>query len=169
MGHRAVCHACRDGRVPAVRKPGCFLPRSAGLHQGVVSPVGIFRRSRKYLPAPGARVLLRRRRGTGFRGTFGRRLRPMLLDDTVLPTDILLADGSRAAHDFSGEELREASRALRGSPSCGRMPVEYITGRCGTPRPERQRVGSKDRRESHPSTRSGPLRSTRGDAHPQVA
>lgn len=39
----------------------------------------------------------------------------MLLDDTILPTTVLLPDGTRLAYDFSGEELREACRALRGS------------------------------------------------------
>ncbi|WP_018440979.1 SpvB/TcaC N-terminal domain-containing protein [Trinickia symbiotica] len=39
----------------------------------------------------------------------------MLLDDTILPATVLLPDGSRVAYDFSGEELREACRALRGS------------------------------------------------------
>jgi RHS repeat-associated protein len=39
----------------------------------------------------------------------------MLLDDTVLPSDVLLPDGSRAPYDLSGEELREACRALHGS------------------------------------------------------
>jgi len=39
----------------------------------------------------------------------------MLLDDTVLPTTILLPDGSRTPYDLSGEEMREACRALRGS------------------------------------------------------
>jgi RHS repeat-associated protein len=39
----------------------------------------------------------------------------MLLDDTVLPAAILLPDGSRIPYDPSGEELREACRALRGS------------------------------------------------------
>jgi RHS repeat-associated protein len=42
-------------------------------------------------------------------------LEAMLLDDTVLPTTILLPDGSRIAYDLSGEEMREACRALRGS------------------------------------------------------
>jgi RHS repeat-associated protein len=42
-------------------------------------------------------------------------LESMLLDDTVLPTTILLPDGSRLAYDLSGEEMREACRALRGS------------------------------------------------------
>src|SRR5207237_1058001 len=42
-------------------------------------------------------------------------LKAMALDDTVLPTDILLPDGSRLAYDLSGEEMREACRALRGS------------------------------------------------------
>ncbi|MBZ5605803.1 MAG: toxin, partial [Acidobacteriia bacterium] len=39
----------------------------------------------------------------------------MLLDDTILPTDILLPDGTRIAHDPSDEEAFEAVRALRGS------------------------------------------------------
>jgi RHS repeat-associated protein len=39
----------------------------------------------------------------------------MLLDDTLLPADVLLASGARLAYDFSGEERREACRALRGS------------------------------------------------------
>ena len=39
----------------------------------------------------------------------------MLLDDTTLPTNILLQDGTRIAYDLSGEEMREACRALRGS------------------------------------------------------
>jgi len=42
-------------------------------------------------------------------------LESMLLDDTVLPTAILLPDSSRLAYDLSGEEMREACRALRGS------------------------------------------------------
>jgi hypothetical protein len=39
----------------------------------------------------------------------------MLLDDTVLPSEIRLPDGSRLPYDLSGEELRESCRALRGS------------------------------------------------------
>ncbi|MGA9668945.1 MAG: SpvB/TcaC N-terminal domain-containing protein, partial [Terracidiphilus sp.] len=39
----------------------------------------------------------------------------MLLDDTVLPTTILLPDGTSQTYRFSPEELREACRALRGS------------------------------------------------------
>lgn len=42
-------------------------------------------------------------------------LRSLLLDDTVLPTTILLPDGTRIPYDLSGEEMREACRALRGS------------------------------------------------------
>jgi len=38
----------------------------------------------------------------------------MLLPDTALPTSVFLPDGTRKARDFSGEELREACRALRG-------------------------------------------------------
>jgi RHS repeat-associated protein len=39
----------------------------------------------------------------------------MLLPDTVLPTTTLLPDGTRISWDLSGEEMREACRALRGS------------------------------------------------------
>jgi RHS repeat-associated protein len=42
-------------------------------------------------------------------------LESMLLDDTILPTAILLPDGTRMPYDLSGEEMREACRALRGS------------------------------------------------------
>ena len=39
----------------------------------------------------------------------------LLLGDTVLPTTVLLSDGTRLPYDPSGEEMREACRALRGS------------------------------------------------------
>ena len=39
----------------------------------------------------------------------------MLLDDSVLPTTILLPDGTEIAYSLSPEESREACRALRGS------------------------------------------------------
>jgi RHS repeat-associated protein len=39
----------------------------------------------------------------------------MLLDDTVLPDTVSLPDGTRVSYDLSGEEMREACRALRGS------------------------------------------------------
>ncbi|HEX9200978.1 MAG TPA: SpvB/TcaC N-terminal domain-containing protein [Acidobacteriaceae bacterium] len=39
----------------------------------------------------------------------------MQLPDTVLPSDLLHTDGTREPHDFSGEEIRQAMRALRGS------------------------------------------------------
>lgn len=42
-------------------------------------------------------------------------LQSMLLDDTPLPSRILLPDGSQVSYDPSPEELREACRALRGS------------------------------------------------------
>ncbi len=42
-------------------------------------------------------------------------LESMLLDDTVLPATVLLPDGTRIMYDLSGEEMREACRALRGS------------------------------------------------------
>jgi RHS repeat-associated protein len=39
----------------------------------------------------------------------------MLLDDTVLPVTVLRPDGTRLPQDFTGAELLEACRALRGS------------------------------------------------------
>jgi hypothetical protein len=48
-------------------------------------------------------------------GLTAAQLEAMLLDDTVLPTTILLPDGTRLASEFSVEEMREACRALRGS------------------------------------------------------
>jgi RHS repeat-associated protein len=48
-------------------------------------------------------------------GLTGGQLEAMLLADTVLPTTVLFADGSRQSYDLSGEEEREACRALRGS------------------------------------------------------
>jgi len=51
----------------------------------------------------------------GIAGLIQAQLESMLLSDTVLPDDVLLPDGSRAAYDLSGEEMREACRALRGS------------------------------------------------------
>jgi RHS repeat-associated protein len=47
-------------------------------------------------------------------GLTGVQRHAMLLDDTELPDSILRRDGSRLAHDFTTEELREACRALRG-------------------------------------------------------
>jgi len=49
-------------------------------------------------------------------GPDGAQLDGMLLDDTVLPSDVLMLDGSRLPYAFSPEEFREACRALRGSP-----------------------------------------------------
>jgi RHS repeat-associated protein len=48
-------------------------------------------------------------------GLTASQLESMLLDDTLLPLTVLLPDGTRIPYDFSGEELREACRALRGS------------------------------------------------------
>jgi RHS repeat-associated protein len=56
----------------------------------------------------------------------------MLLDDTVLPGTVLLADGSRLRADLSPEELREACRALRGS-----ILRQEIYGLDGTDRSDR--------------------------------
>jgi RHS repeat-associated protein len=48
-------------------------------------------------------------------GLTQQQLEAMLLDDTVIPSTVLLPDGSRIPYDLSGEEMREACRALRGS------------------------------------------------------
>jgi len=48
-------------------------------------------------------------------GLIDAQLEVMLLDDTVLPTNIRLPDGSRLPYNLSTEEVREACRALRGS------------------------------------------------------
>jgi RHS repeat-associated protein len=48
-------------------------------------------------------------------GLSSQQLDEMMLDDTVLPTTIFLPDGSHAPYNLSGEEMREACRALRGS------------------------------------------------------
>jgi RHS repeat-associated protein len=42
-------------------------------------------------------------------------LEAMQLDDAILPTTILIPDGRRLPYNLSGEEAREACRALRGS------------------------------------------------------
>jgi RHS repeat-associated protein len=51
----------------------------------------------------------------GIAGLTTAQLEAMLVDDTILPSTILLPDGNRLAYDLSGEEMREACRALRGS------------------------------------------------------
>jgi len=53
--------------------------------------------------------------GDAVSGLTSEQLEAILLEDTVLPTTILLSDGSRLPFDLSGEEMREACRALRGS------------------------------------------------------
>ena len=42
-------------------------------------------------------------------------LEAMLLEDTIFPATVLQPDGTRTPYDLSGEEMREACRALRGS------------------------------------------------------
>jgi RHS repeat-associated protein len=42
-------------------------------------------------------------------------LRAMLLEDTVLPSSLLAADGTRRQHTLSDDEAREACRVLKGS------------------------------------------------------
>jgi len=54
-----------------------------------------------------------------------------LLDDTILPDTVLLADGTRGAHVLTADEEREACRALRGS-----MLRQEIYGLDGTPKAE---------------------------------
>jgi len=51
----------------------------------------------------------------GVPGLSGEQLRTMLLDDTILPDTMHLADGTRIPFDLSAEEAREACRALKGS------------------------------------------------------
>jgi RHS repeat-associated protein len=52
---------------------------------------------------------------TGLSGLNTVQTNAIFLPDTALPTTILLADGSNIAYDLSGEEMRQACRALRGS------------------------------------------------------
>lgn len=51
----------------------------------------------------------------GVPGLTDTQLRALLLDDTVLPDTIRLADGTRVPFALSAEEAREACRALKGS------------------------------------------------------
>ena len=51
----------------------------------------------------------------GISGLTSAQSKAMLLADTVLPTSVLLPDDSAIIYDLSGEEMREACRALRGS------------------------------------------------------
>lgn len=60
-------------------------------------------------------------------------LETMLLPDTMLPSTIMLPDGSRIAYDLSGEELREACRALRGSILRTEVYAEDGTGEADRP------------------------------------
>ena len=52
---------------------------------------------------------------TGITGLNATEAQSLFLPDTALPTTVLLADGTRIPYDLSGEEMREACRALRGS------------------------------------------------------
>ncbi len=54
-------------------------------------------------------------RGEALAGLTEVQLESMLLDDTVFPASILRSDGTATPYDLSGEEVREACRALRGS------------------------------------------------------
>ena len=51
----------------------------------------------------------------GQAGLSDEQLQAMLLDDTVLPDTIFLADGSREPYQLTPEETREACRSLKGS------------------------------------------------------
>ena len=53
--------------------------------------------------------------GEGIAGLSEEQFEAMQLDDTIVPTTVLLPDGSRQPREFSPEEYREACRALRGS------------------------------------------------------
>lgn len=52
---------------------------------------------------------------TGVPGVNAAEAQALFLPDTVLPVTVLQADGSRIPYDLTGEEMREACRALRGS------------------------------------------------------
>jgi RHS repeat-associated protein len=56
-----------------------------------------------------------------------------LLPDTVLPTDILQTDGTRVAYALTGEEQREAIRALKGSILRQEVYAADGTSRAGVP------------------------------------
>jgi RHS repeat-associated protein len=66
-------------------------------------------------------------------GLTAAQLESMLLNDTLLPLTILLPDGTRIPYDFSGEELREACRCLRGSIL--RQEVYALDGSAESDRP----------------------------------
>ncbi len=70
---------------------------------------------------------------SGVAGLTGAQLGSLLLDDTVLPADVLLPDGSRLGYAFSPEEFREACRALRGSLL--RQEVYAVDGTAAADRP----------------------------------
>jgi RHS repeat-associated protein len=57
----------------------------------------------------------------------------LLLGDTVLPTAVLLPDETRIPYDLSGEEMREACRALRGQIL--RREVYALDGTAAADRP----------------------------------
>jgi RHS repeat-associated protein len=69
----------------------------------------------------------------GIPGLSEAQLEAMRLDDTVLPTTVLLPDGTRIPYDFSGEELCEACRSLRGSIL--RQEVYALDGSAESDRP----------------------------------
>ena len=83
-------------------------------------------------------------------------LEAMLLPDTVLPTDILLPDGTRVAYTFSPEELREACRSLRGSIL--RQEVYALDGTDESDRPY-SRVGTQLHHRGLPAAGPEPVRS----------
>ncbi len=56
-----------------------------------------------------------------------------LLPDTILPTDIFQADGTRVSYALTGEEQREAIRALKGSILRQEIYADDGTARAGIP------------------------------------
>jgi RHS repeat-associated protein len=66
-------------------------------------------------------------------GLTDQQVEAMLIPDTVFPTDIKLADETRLPRDFSGDELREACRALKGSIL--RQEIYGLDGSEGQDRP----------------------------------
>jgi RHS repeat-associated protein len=69
---------------------------------------------------------------TGYAGLNLTQAQTLFLPDTALPATILLAGGTRVAYDLSGEEMREACRALRGS-----MLRQEVYALDGTPAADR--------------------------------
>jgi hypothetical protein len=69
----------------------------------------------------------------GIAGLTTAQLEAMLLNDTILPSTILLPDGSRIAYDLSGEEKREACHPT--GPIPHRSGLQFHSVKRGIQRP----------------------------------